>query len=128
MDDASAPPRGTIGTVTGVDDIGSLIVQWENGSGLHVIYGEDTVEIVTNNLKKAEDEKLSYQIGTIHNMVGCLLLESAETAQLIQQLLDDQGRDGLSKKERSYLLQCLTDTLPYLKRMQEVLQAQGRKS
>ena len=43
MDDAQAPPIGTMGTVTGVDDIGSLMVNWDNGSGLHVIYGEDVV-------------------------------------------------------------------------------------
>lgn len=43
MDDVQAPPIGTKGTVIGVDDIGSLIVRWDNGSGLHVIYGEDIV-------------------------------------------------------------------------------------
>lgn len=41
MDDIQAPPIGTKGTVIGVDDIGSLIIRWDNGSGLHVIYGED---------------------------------------------------------------------------------------
>ena len=41
MDDAYAPPPGTKGTVTGVDDIGSIMVRWDNGSGLHVIYGID---------------------------------------------------------------------------------------
>ena len=46
MDDVQAPPIGTKGTVTGVDDTASLIVSWDNGSGLHVIYGEDVVEIV----------------------------------------------------------------------------------
>lgn len=46
MSDPYAPPRGTQGTVTGVDDIGSLLVHWDNGSGLNVLYGEDTVRIV----------------------------------------------------------------------------------
>lgn len=41
MDDAQAPPIGTIGTVEGVDDTGSIMVRWNNGSGLNVIYGED---------------------------------------------------------------------------------------
>ena len=44
MDDAQAPPIGTRGTVTGVDDTASLIVKWDNGSGLNVIYGEDIVK------------------------------------------------------------------------------------
>jgi hypothetical protein len=43
MDDVQAPPTGTRGTVTGVDDTGSLMVSWDNGSGLNVIYGEDIV-------------------------------------------------------------------------------------
>ena len=43
MDDAQAPPIGTKGTVTGVDDTASVMVAWDNGSHLHVIYGEDMV-------------------------------------------------------------------------------------
>ena len=44
MDDLQAPPIGTLGTVTGVDDTGSLLVDWDNGSGLNVIYGVDRVK------------------------------------------------------------------------------------
>ena len=41
MDDFHAPPIGTKGTVIGVDDTASIMVAWDNGSSLHVIYGED---------------------------------------------------------------------------------------
>lgn len=41
MDDPQAPPIGTQGTVRGVDDMGSIMVRWDNGSGLSVAYGED---------------------------------------------------------------------------------------
>lgn len=41
MDDVQAPPTGTKGTVRGVDDIGSIMVRWDNGCGLSVAYGED---------------------------------------------------------------------------------------
>lgn len=41
MDDVQAPPIGTLGTVIGVDDTGSIMVHWDNGSGLHIIYGVD---------------------------------------------------------------------------------------
>lgn len=41
MDDPQAPPIGTKGTVIGVDAIGSIMVRWDNGSGLNVVYGED---------------------------------------------------------------------------------------
>lgn len=46
MDDAQAPPVGTKGTVKGVDDTGSLLMRWDNGSGLNVVYGEDIVRKV----------------------------------------------------------------------------------
>ena len=41
MDDPQAPPIGTKGTVLGVDDIGSIMVAWDSGGGLNVVYGED---------------------------------------------------------------------------------------
>lgn len=44
MDDVQAPPIGTLGAVYGVDDTGSLLVNWDNGSGLNVVYGEDIAE------------------------------------------------------------------------------------
>ena len=40
-DDPQAPPIGTKGTVKGVDDIGSIMVAWDNGSSLHVLFGVD---------------------------------------------------------------------------------------
>lgn len=46
MDDVQAPPEGTRGTVLGVDDTGSLLMRWDNGSGLNVVYGEDIVRKV----------------------------------------------------------------------------------
>ena len=46
MDDVQAPPAGTRGTVLGVDDTGSLLMKWDNGCGLNVIYGEDIVREV----------------------------------------------------------------------------------
>ena len=48
MDDPQAPPIGTKGTVTGVDDTGSLMVNWDNGSGLIVIYGIDRVRKIVD--------------------------------------------------------------------------------
>ena len=42
MDDPQAPPVGTKGTVRGVDDIGSIMVSWDNGCGLSVAYGEES--------------------------------------------------------------------------------------
>ena len=49
MDDPQAPPIGTKGTVIGVDDIGSIMVRWDNGSGLNVVYGEDICRKVADS-------------------------------------------------------------------------------
>lgn len=46
MDDPQAPPAGTKGTVMGVDDTGSLLMRWDNGSGLNVIWQQDVVRKV----------------------------------------------------------------------------------
>ena len=48
MDDPAAPPLGTRGTVTGVDDIGDIIVGWDNGSSLNVVFTVDQVRKVFN--------------------------------------------------------------------------------
>ena len=41
MDDVQAPPIGTLGTVIGVDAVGTIHVNWDNGCGLGVAFGED---------------------------------------------------------------------------------------
>ncbi len=41
MNDVQAPPIHTKGVVRHVDDIGTIFVNWETGSGLGVAYGED---------------------------------------------------------------------------------------
>lgn len=48
MDDVQAPPVGTKGTVLCVDDTGSIVVTWDNGSHLNVIYGVDCVRKISD--------------------------------------------------------------------------------
>ncbi len=48
MDDFQAPPIGTKGTVRGVDDTGSILIAWDNGCGLNVVYGVDICRKVAN--------------------------------------------------------------------------------
>lgn len=49
MDDPQAPPIGTLGTVIGVDDTANILVKWDNGSGLNVVYGVDLCRKVENH-------------------------------------------------------------------------------
>lgn len=46
MNDPQAPTPGTKGRVLDIDDIGSLLVAWENGSRLNVLWNIDKVKIV----------------------------------------------------------------------------------
>lgn len=46
MDDPQAPPIGTEGTVIHVDSLGTIHVQWDNGSALGVAFDEDKCTII----------------------------------------------------------------------------------
>lgn len=46
MDDLQAPPAGTKGTVFCVDDMGTIHVQWDNGSTLGVVDGIDFIRVI----------------------------------------------------------------------------------
>ena len=37
MDDPYAPPVGSIGVIKGIDDLGSILVQWENHGRLSIL-------------------------------------------------------------------------------------------
>ena len=46
MSDKFAPPKGTLGEVIGVDDVGDLEILWATGSSLKVILSEDRIRKV----------------------------------------------------------------------------------
>lgn len=58
MDDIQAPPIGTKGTVKGVDDTGSIMVSWDNGSSLSVVYQEDYCRLLITDTLKKQIEKV----------------------------------------------------------------------
>lgn len=37
MNDFQSPPKGTLGTVTNVDDMGTIHIDWDNGSTLGIV-------------------------------------------------------------------------------------------
>lgn len=55
MDDKQAPPSGTKGTVIGVDDIGQILVHWENGSSLNLMPWIDKFKIISGPQQKGSD-------------------------------------------------------------------------
>ena len=47
MDDYQAPISGTLGTINNIDDIGDLMVSWDDGSSLKLIVVIDAFEVVS---------------------------------------------------------------------------------
>ena len=58
MDDPQAPPVGTKGTVQDVDDAGSILVAWDNGSSLNVAYGPDQVRVLVGEFTETVKEQI----------------------------------------------------------------------
>lgn len=50
-------PDGSRGTVVAVDDIGSIMMKWDNGRSLSLIYGEDSFRILSPDEVNAESYK-----------------------------------------------------------------------
>ena len=47
MTDIQAPPPGTKGTVSGVDDLGTIHVNWDTGSCLGLVPEEDKFLVIS---------------------------------------------------------------------------------
>ena len=57
MDDPQAPPKGTFGTCWEVDDMASLLVEWDNGSSLNLLPERDLFQIVKEGRQCESGEK-----------------------------------------------------------------------
>lgn len=90
MDDPQAPPVGTLGVVRGVDDTGSVMVSWETGGSLNVVYGADLCAPVITAERREEilSCALEYIIDAAgHNdlyptLHGCIVLTDEEILAL----------------------------------------------
>ena len=58
MEDPQAPPVGTKGTVTAVDDIGTIHVKWDTGSTLGIAYGEDQCRVLVGEFTATVREQI----------------------------------------------------------------------
>lgn len=63
MEDNYNPiPKGMQGEVIGIDDIGTLHMKWQNGSGLGVVVGEDSFKVICKP-KEQEIAEPKHEIG-----------------------------------------------------------------
>lgn len=49
-------PAGTKGKVNHIDDMATIFVNWDSGSGLGVVYGEDEIKPIFNEEYMTEDD------------------------------------------------------------------------
>lgn len=62
MSDPYAPvPSGTRGSVVSVDDMATIHVSWDNGSGLGLVVGEDSFRKLTQEEVEAEQQSADEQ-------------------------------------------------------------------
>ena len=94
MDDTQAPPDGTRGTVIGVDDIGSIMVRWDNGSSLSLVYGVDkfwtlcTVTTICYGETRVWDSRQEAMQYFAQGMANCEGSEQSRYASIFSQLAD----------------------------------------
>lgn len=56
QDEPQAPTEGTVGEIRGVDDAGSVLVRWDNGSSLSLIPSVDKFYLLKHRPDDLKDE------------------------------------------------------------------------
>lgn len=63
MVDQQGIEKGAKGTVIEVDDIGTIHMEWDNGSGLGLIPGEDNFKVLSRPQEEIQDQERSQGMG-----------------------------------------------------------------
>ncbi|QIK86629.1 DUF4314 domain-containing protein [Erysipelothrix sp. HDW6B] len=64
MNDPQSVPSGTQGTISFVDDMGTIHVSWDNGQSLGLIFGEDEFQVIQSPSKTYEKKFVNLEINT----------------------------------------------------------------
>lgn len=68
MDDPQAPPIGTEGAVLGVDDAGHIMMSWDSGGSLNLVYGVDRFQSIPTMTDKVREQILAVRATGRTNM------------------------------------------------------------
>ena len=98
-DPYSRMPEGTRGTVDAVDDIGTIHVRWDNGSGLGIVPGVDTVRKVTEIGGSLKEQILQVRDTGLVNMFDVKGVREVAEALDLDELVEylDNGAEGYAR-------------------------------
>ena len=98
-DPYSRLPEGTRGTVDAVDDIGTIHVRWDNGSGLGIVPGVDTVRKVTGISGSLKEQILQVRDTGLVNMFDVKGVREVAEALDLDELVEylDSGAEGYAR-------------------------------
>ena len=98
-DPYSRLPEGTRGTVDAVDDIGTIHVRWDNGSGLGIVPGVDTVRKVTEIGGSLKEQILQVRDTGLVNMFDVKGVREVAEAMELDELVEylDSGAEGYAR-------------------------------
>ena len=98
-DPYSRLPEGTRGTVDAVDDIGTIHVRWDNGSGLGIVPGVDTVRKVTEISGSLKEQILQVRDTGLVNMFDVKGVREVAEALDLDELVEylDNGAEGYAR-------------------------------
>ena len=98
-DPYSRLPEGTRGTVDAVDDIGTIHVRWDNGSGLGIVPGVDTVRKVTGISGSLKEQILQVRDTGLVNMFDVKGVREVAEALDLDELVEylDNGAEGYAQ-------------------------------
>ena len=98
-DPYSRLPEGTRGTVDAVDDIGTIHVRWDNGSGLGIVPGVDTVRKVTEIGGSLKEQILQVRDTGLVNMFDVKGVREVAEALDLDELVEylDNGAEGYAR-------------------------------
>ena len=95
-DPYSRLPEGTKGTVDAVDDIGTIHVRWDNGSGLGIVPGVDEIKVIQEISESLKEQILIVRDTGLVNMFDIRgvreVAEAMEFTELITFLDEDRER------------------------------------
>lgn len=100
-------PSGTMGTVVVVDDMGQLVMKWDNGRSLSLIPGEDDFHVIQpeKNLQMKPDCPLIGANGNIFHLMGIAsrTLEESGMAEEAKEMCSKITQSGSYDKALSIL-------------------------